>query len=64
MILDARDVAGIKDGALVLLASIMDYDIWIILLSGVCHVMAKQGVPEGSKYGSDRRLSNYYRPGL
>ena len=43
-------VAGVADGAFALLASIMEYDIWKVLISGLCRVILKQGVPEGSAY--------------
>ena len=46
-----HDCAGLKDGALALLGSIMDSDYWRITLSGDSVVSTREGIPEGSKYG-------------
>eukprot|EP00435_Cladocopium_sp_Y103_P034642 s2414_g9.t1 len=49
---DTEDMtAGLRDGALALLGSIMEKDIWRISLSGDSFVSTTEGIPEGSKYG-------------
>ena len=43
--------AGMRDGALSLLGSIMEKDRWRITFSGDSLVSTSEGIPEGSKYG-------------
>ena len=48
---ECHDCAGLRDGALALLGSIMERDCWRITLSGDSIVSTCEGIPEGSKYG-------------
>ena len=51
MLIQLKVLVGISDGAFTLAASIMEFDVWLILLSGLQRVLLYQGAPEGSKYG-------------
>ena len=51
LLVEARETAGIRDGALALLAAIMKQDAWRVALSGTSVVTLTEGIPEGSKYG-------------
>ena len=48
---EAKVSAGVRDGALALLASILKEDFWRITLSGDSVVHRSHGIPEGSKFG-------------
>ena len=51
ILVEAGVSAGIRDGALALLASILKEDYWRITLSGDSVVHRSHGIPEGSKLG-------------
>ena len=51
LLIQLKVLVGISDGAFTLAASIMEFDVWLILLSGLQRVLLYQGAPEGSKYG-------------